>query len=446
MRDGMTGAQLKLPVYLDNQATTPVDPRVLEAMLPYLREKFGNAASTSHRFGWIAEEAVDKSREQVAKLIGASPSEVVFTSGATESNNLALKGAAHAYGMTRAEKALLDALARLPPEEAEAIAPKRFGPLDWADVARRGAREVFAARGDHLITVQSEHKSVLDVMKRLELEGYRVTYLPVEKSGLVDLRLLSAAIEPGTILVSIMAANNEIGVLQPIAEIGALLKEKRVLFHSDGAQALGKVPVDVNAMQVDLLSLSAHKLHGPKGIGALYVRRKAPRVTLEPLNDGGGHEKGLRSGTLDVPAIVGFGAAAEIASAEMEGEGARLLRLRTKLLEGIRAGLDGVEVNGDLERRLPGNLHLSFGYVEGEALMTAMKDVAVSSGSACTSALREPSHVLRAIGTGDDRAHSSLRFGLGRFTTEAEIDFVVRQVIEKVKKLREISPLYEAAR
>lgn len=434
------------PVYLDHQATTPVDPRVLQVMLPYFSEKFGNAASGSHRYGWVAEEAVTRAREQVAALIGASPSEVVFTSGATEANNLAIKGAARAYGLTRADKALLDALAKRPPEERAAITPPRFGPLDWADLAARGAEVVFAGRGDHLITVQTEHKSVLDVMKRLELDGFRVTILPVESSGLLDLRRVEDAITPETILLSVMTANNEIGVLQPIEALGALCKARKILLHTDAVQAAGKIPLDVQRLQVDLLSLSAHKLYGPKGIGALFVRRRAPRVTLEPLIDGGGHERGLRSGTLDVPAIVGFGAAAELADQELPAEGPRLERLRTRLLEGLRAGLDDVEVNGDLTQRLPGNLHLSFAAVEGEALMTAMPEVAVSSGSACTSALREPSHVIAALGFGDGRAHCSLRFGLGRFTTEEEIERVIALVVDRVKKLRAASPLWEAAR
>lgn len=429
-----------MPIYLDNNATTPIDPRVFEAMRPFLSEKFGNAASTSHRFGWVAEEAVDRAREQVARLVGASPSEIVFTSGATESNNLAIKGVARVVGLTRAERLLLESLAKLPEQEAAVVCPPRFAPIDWPRLRSEGAAAVFPGRGDHLITVISEHKAVLDSMKRLEKEGFRVTYLPVKDDGLVDLDVLAQAIEPATILVSVMMANNEIGVLQPIAEIGALLKQRKVLFHTDATQAVGKVPVDVQALRVDLLSLTAHKMYGPKGVGALYVRRKDPRVMLEPQIDGGGHERGMRSGTLNVPGIVGLGAAAQLCSEELESERARIERLRRRLLDGLRAELDVVEVNGDEERRVPGNLHVSFRWVEGEALMTAMKDLAVSSGAACTSASREPSHVLRAIHASDLRAHSSIRFGIGRFNTEAEIDFAIRTVVEKVKRLREISP------
>ncbi|MBS2030055.1 MAG: IscS subfamily cysteine desulfurase [Deltaproteobacteria bacterium] len=391
---------MKLPIYMDNHATTPVDPRVLEAMLPFFQNDFGNAASRNHAFGWRAEEAVTRGREQVAALIGAgSPKEIVFTSGATESDNLAIKGAA----------------------------------------------EFYKEKGNHLITLKTEHKAVLDSCKRLEREGYEVTYLDVKKDGLVDLDVLRAAITPKTILVSIMHANNEIGVLQPIAEIGAICREKGVLFHVDAVQSLGKVPFDVESMKVDLASISAHKMYGPKGVGALYVRRK-PRVRLAPIIDGGGHENGMRSGTLNVPGIVGLGKAAELAKAEMAEEGARLLALREKLRKGIEKRLDMTVVNGSLEHRLPGNLNISFAYVEGEALMMALKDVAVSSGSACTSASLEPSYVLRALGVEEDLAHSSIRFGLGRFNTEEEVDYVLDLVEKKVTKLRELSPLYEMAK
>ena len=392
---------VKLPIYMDNHATTPVDPRVLDAMLPYFREDFGNAASRNHIFGWKAEEAVSKAREQVAALIGATaPSkEIVITSGATESDNLALKGAAYFY----------------------------------------------KDKGNHLITLKTEHKAILDSCKRLEREGFEVTYLDVKPDGLLDLDVLRAAIRPTTILVSVMLVNNEIGVVQPIGEIGALCREKGVLFHCDAVQGLGKVPFDVEAMKVDLASISAHKIYGPKGVGALYVRRK-PRVRLVPLIDGGGHENGMRSGTLNVPGIVGLGKACELARTELVEESARLLALREKLRKGIESRLDMVQVNGSLEHRLPGNLNISFSYVEGEALMMALKDVAVSSGSACTSANLEPSYVLRALGVETELAHSSIRFGLGRFNTEAEVDYVIELVQRKVEKLRELSPLYEMAK
>ena len=391
---------LKLPIYMDNHATTPVDPRVLQAMLPYFQNEFGNAASRNHAFGWTAEEAVTRAREQVAALIGAaSPKEIVFPSGATESDNLAIKGAA----------------------------------------------EFYKEKGNHIITLKTEHKAVLDSCKRLEREGYVVSYLDVKKDGLVDLDVLRATITPKTILVSIMLANNEIGVVQPIAEIGALCREKGILFHVDAVQGLGKVPFDVESMKVDLASISAHKMYGPKGVGALYVRRK-PRVRLAPIIDGGGHENGMRSGTLNVPGIVGLGKAAELAKAEMTEEGARLLALREKLRKGIEKRLDLTVVNGSMEHRLPGNLNISFAYVEGEALMMALKDVAVSSGSACTSASLEPSYVLRALGVEEDLAHSSIRFGLGRFNTEEEVDYVLDLVEKKVQKLRELSPLYEMAK
>jgi cysteine desulfurase len=440
---------MKFPIYFDNNATTPVDPRVVEAMLPFLKEKFGNAASRSHAFGWVAEEAVDYAREQVAKLIAATPAEIIFTSGATESNNLAIKGVAHMYGMTQADLFFLDSVARAKKEgraDAESLIPQRFGSVDLAEIAEKGAATVFADRGDHLITLQTEHKATLDSMKRLEKDGFRVTYLKVQPNGLIDLRELEAAITKKTILVSIMFANNEIGVLQPIGEIGALCHQKGVLFHTDAVQAAGKVPIDVNALNVDLLSLSGHKMYGPKGVGALYVRRKKPRVRLEAVIDGGGHERGMRSGTLNVPGIVGFGKAAEICQKEMASEAERVNQLRERLFTGLKAELDELFLNGDAERRLPGNLNVSFAYVEGEAMMMAIKDVAVSSGSACTSASLEPSYVLRALGVGDDLAHSSIRFGLGRFSTEEEVDYVVKLVVEKVKKLRDMSPLYEMAK
>lgn len=441
---------LHLPIYMDNNATTPVDPRVFEAMRPYFVDKFGNAASRSHQYGWIAEEAVDYAREQVAKLIHATPAEIIWTSGATESDNLALKGVAHMYGMTDADKILLDALARghkdgsIP--DAASKVPARFGGVDLDTIARDGAFQVFASKGDHLITVETEHKAILDSAKRLEKEGFRVTYLEVQKNGQVRLDDLEAAITPKTLLVSVMFANNEIGVIQPIAEIGAICRRHKVLFHSDAVQAAGKVPIDVDAMNLDLLSLSAHKMYGPKGIGALYVRRKSPRVRLESVIDGGGHERGMRSGTLNVPGIVGFGKAAELCAREMAEEAERVERLRKKLLDGLRANLDELYVNGDEASRLPGNLNLSFAYVEGEAMMMAIKDIAVSSGSACTSASLEPSYVLRALGVGDELAHSSIRFGIGRFTTEEEVDYAIRLVSERAKKLRDMSPLYEMAK
>jgi cysteine desulfurase len=390
---------VKTPIYMDYHATTPLDPRVLEAMLPYFREDFGNAASRSHVFGWRAEEAVEAARESVGKLIGASGKEIIFTSGATESDNLAIKGAA----------------------------------------------EFYREKGQHLITVQTEHKAVLDSFKRLERDGFKVTYLPVQHSGLLDLDVLRKTITDETILVSVMLANNEVGVIQPIAEIGAICHERSVLFHCDAVQGAGKIPFDVEAMHVDLAALSAHKMYGPKGVGALYVRRK-PRVRLAPIIDGGGHERGMRSGTLNVPGIVGFGKAAEICLAEMATEAARVAKLRDRLADRILSRLDMVGVNGSPEHRLPGSLNLSFTYVEGEGLMMAIKDVAVSSGSACTSASLEPSYVLRALGTDEESAHSSIRFGLGRFTTEEEVDYVSDLVVEKVKRLRDMSPLYEMAR
>lgn len=390
---------MKIPIYMDYHATTPLDPRVLDAMLPFFREDFGNAASKSHAFGWRAEEAVEAARAEVAGLIGAEPREIVFTSGATESDNLAVKGAAHFY------------------------------------------RE----KGRHLVTVATEHKAVLDPMHRLEREGFEVTFLPVGRDGRVDPDEVARAIRPDTILVSVMAANNETGTIQPVAEIGRLTRARGVVFHCDAVQAVGKVPFDVQALDVDLASISAHKLYGPKGVGALYVRRK-PRVRLIAEIDGGGHERGHRSGTLNVPGIVGLGAACRLAAAELQAEGARVLALRERLRRGLEAGVELMTVNGSLEHRLPGNLNVSFAYVEGEALMMAVKDVAVSSGSACTSASLEPSYVLRAMGVPDDLAHSSIRFGLGRFTTEEEVDYAVALFAAKVKKLREMSPLYEMAK
>jgi cysteine desulfurase len=387
---------MKIPIYLDYHATTPVDPRVLEAMLPYFTHDFGNAASKSHPFGWRAEEAVEAARAEVGKLIGASAKEIVWTSGATESNNLAIKGVAQFY------------------------------------------RE----KGKHLVTCRTEHKAVLDSMHALERQGYEVTFLDVERDGRLDPARLAAALRPDTILVSVMHANNESGVVHPVEEIGRITRAAGVLFHCDAVQSVGKIPFDVESANADLVSLSAHKMYGPKGVGALYVRRK-PRVRLVAQMDGGGHERGFRSGTLNVPGIVGFGKAAELARAERDAEAARVLALRERLRDGLLAQLDLVTVNGSLEHRVPGNLNVSFAYVEGEALMMAIKDVAVSSGSACTSASLEPSYVLRAMGVSEDLAHSSIRFGLGRFTTEEEIDYVTRLVAAKVKKLRDMSPLYE---
>jgi cysteine desulfurase len=391
---------LKFPIYFDNHATTPVDPRVLDAMLPYFREHFGNAASRNHKYGWEAEEAVEIARKQIAELIGASAKEIVFTSGATESDNLAIRGAAYMY------------------------------------------RE----KGDHIITAVTEHKAVIDTCKRLEKDGFRVTYLPVGKDGLVDLDQLREAITDKTTLVTIMAANNEIGVLQPIDEIGAIAKQRGVLFHTDAVQAVGKVPFDVNASNVHLASISAHKMYGPKGVGALYVRRRNPRVLLTPIIEGGGHERGMRSGTLNVPGIVGFGKAAELCRLEMAAEGVRMRALRDRLTQRLHEKLDALYINGSMEHRLPGSLNISFAYVEGESLLMGINDVAVSSGSACTSASLEPSYVLKALGTGDELAHSSIRFGLGRFNTEEEVDYVADKLAVVVSKLREMSPLYEMAR
>jgi cysteine desulfurase len=391
---------MKLPVYMDNHATTRVDPRVFDAMTPYFTEVFGNAASRNHSFGWEAEEATEKARKQIADLIGATAKDIVFTSGATESNNLALKGVA----------------------------------------------EMYAERGNHVITQVTEHKAVLDTCKRLEKQGVRVTYLPVKRDGLIDLDQLRDAITDKTILISIMYANNEIGVVQPMREIGNIAKKKGVLFHSDAAQAIGKIPVNVNSDGIDILSLTAHKLYGPKGTGALYVRRKNPRVQVTAQMDGGGHERGMRSGTLNVPGIVGLGAACEIATQEMPEESKRLAFLREKLKDRLFRDLDEIYINGSMEHRLPHNLNVSFAYVEGEGLLMGINDIAVSSGSACTSATLEPSYVLKALGAGEDLAHSSIRFGLGRFNTEEEVDYVGDKVVEVVKKLRELSPLYEMAK
>jgi cysteine desulfurase len=391
---------MKTPIYMDYHATTPLDPRVLDAMLPYFREKFGNAASRNHAFGWAAEQAVEKARKQIGDLIGATPKEIVFTSGATESNNLAIKGVA----------------------------------------------EMYAERGNHIITVATEHKAVLDTCKRLVKHGHEVTFLPVRHDGLVDLDALRAAITDRTILISVMHANNEIGVLQPIRDIGRMAHERGVLFHTDATQSVGKVPVSVTDDNIDLMSLSGHKIYGPKGIGALYVRRKNPRVQLTAQMDGGGHERGMRSGTLNVPGIVGLGEACAICQDEMAEESARVAALRDRLKDRLFAELDEIYINGSMERRLPSNLNISFAYVEGESLLMGINDIAVSSGSACTSATLEPSYVLRALGVGEDLAHTSIRFGLGRFNTQEEVDYVAGRVIEVVRKLRELSPLYEMAR
>ena len=436
-----------LPIYLDNNATTPVDPEVFEAMAPFLQEKFGNAASRSHAYGWVAEEAVDYAREQVAKLIGAKSQEIIWTSGATESDNMAIKGVARMYGMTDAEKVMIDALAKghvdgsIP--NAADILPGRFGRLDFEAIAEKGAFEVFKSKGDHIITLPTEHKAILDSCKRIEKDGFRVTYVPVQANGLVDLEELEKAITEKTILVSIMMGNNEIGVVQPVKEIGELCRKHKVLFHTDAVQAIGKIPVNVDEMNIDLMSLSGHKMYGPKGVGALYVRRRNPRVRVEALIDGGGHERGMRSGTLNVAGIVGMGKAAEVAFKKLEAEQARTTELRNKMWTRLQEELDELYLNGDEKERLPGNLNISFAYVEGEALMMAIKDCAVSSGSACTSASLEPSYVLRALGVGEELAHTSIRFGIGRFTTEEEVDNAVELVIAKVKKLREMSPLYE---
>jgi len=390
---------LKLPIYMDHHATTPVAPEVFEAMRPYLVEQFGNAASRTHPFGWAAEAAVEAARAQIAQLIGCKPIEMVFTSGATESDNLAIKGVAQAY------------------------------------------RE----KGNHLITCQIEHHAVLDSCKRLEKDGFQVTYLPVGRDGLLDPTDVARAITPKTILVSIMLANNEIGTIQPVAEIGRVCRERGVLLHSDAVQGVGKIPVNVDALGVDLLSLTAHKLYGPKGVGALYVRMGKPRVKLVAQIDGGGHEKGRRSGTLNVPGIVGLGKACELAGQIMATEAARLIALRERLWAGIRARLDHVHLNGHPTLRLPGNLNVSFEFVEGESLLMSLKDVAVSSGSACTSASLEPSYVLKAMGVAEALAHTSIRFGLGRGNTEDEVNYVCDRVVEQVTRLRAMSPLYEMA-
>src|SRR6059036_2012897 len=391
---------VKLPIYMDNHATTPLDPRVLEAMMPYLTDRFGNAASRNHSFGWEAEEAVDQSRKQIAALIGADPREIVITSGATESDNLAVKGVASMY------------------------------------------RE----KGDHIITCVTEHKAILDSCKHLEKDGYRVTFLPVDNQGFVDMDDLRKAITDKTILITIMTANNEVGVIHDIKAIGKIARERGVLFHTDAVQAAGKVPFNVNELNVDIASLSAHKMYGPKGVGALYVRRRNPRVLLSPLIDGGGHERGMRSGTLNVPGIVGFGKAAELCRLEMASDTKRVRALRDRLNDRLHKGLDEIYINGSMERRLPHNLNISFAYVEGESLLMGINDVAVSSGSACTSASLEPSYVLKALGAGDDLAHSSIRFGLGRWTTEDEVDYVADKLAHVVTRLREMSPLYELAK
>lgn len=389
---------LKLPIYLDNSATTPVDPRVAEKMIPYLCEQFGNPASRSHAFGWQAEAAVEAARAEVAALLNADPKEIVWTSGATESDNLAIKGAAHFY----------------------------------------------SGKGKHIITVKTEHKAVLDTCRELERQGFSVTYLDVMENGLIDLDVFKAALQPDTILVSVMFVNNEIGVIQPIAEIGEICREKGIIFHVDATQATGKIEIDVGRLKVDLMSLSAHKVYGPKGIGALYVRRK-PRVRLEAQMHGGGHERGFRSGTLPVHQIVGMGEAFRLARLEMAEESAHIRILRDRLLAGL-SSIPQVYVNGDMEQRVPHNLNISFAYVEGESLMMALKDLAVSSGSACTSASLEPSYVLRALGRNDELAHSSIRFTLGRFNTEEEIDYAIELLHSKIDKLRDLSPLWEMVR
>ncbi len=386
---------MKLPIYFDNHATTPVDPRVVDAMLPFFTERFGNSAS-KHAFGWEADSAVHEARKNVGSLIGAAPKEIIFTSGATESDNLAIKGVA----------------------------------------------ELYRDRGDHIITCAAEHKAVLDCCKFLERQGYRVTYLPVDGNGTVDLDRLRSAIDDKTLLISIMLANNEVGTIQPLAEIGRIAGERGVLFHTDATQAVGKMPIDVAGWGVHLLSMTAHKLHGPKGIGALYVSARKPAVRLSPTVHGGGHEGGMRSGTLNVPGIVGFGKACAIARQEMETELPHVTRLRDRLETGLFARLDELRLNGHPTERLCGNLNVAFGYVEGESLIMGLNDVAVSSGSTCTSAALEPSHVLKAMGVREDLAHGSIRFGLGRFNTEEEVDYVVERVAEEVTRLRGLSPLY----
>lgn len=391
---------VKLPVYLDNHSTTPVDERVFDAIKPYFTENFGNAASKSHEFGWKAEAAVEYARAKIAALVSAEPKEIIFTSGATESINLALKGAAEAY----------------------------------------------KDKGRKIITAAIEHKAVLDTCKSLERKGFLINYVPVDEYGLVNVEVLKDMIDGETIIVSLMAANNEIGTIEPIEEIGKICKEKGVLFHTDAAQALGKIEIDVNKMNIDLMSLSAHKLYGPKGMGALYIRSKNPRVKVIPQIDGGGHERGFRSGTLNVPGIAGFGKACEIAASEMESEAIRTKALRDKLYEGIISQVDGVKLNGHPDKRLAGNLNLSFEYVDADSLMMSMKEIAVSSGSACSSAEASPSHVLKAIGVKDDLVKCSIRFGIGRFNTEEEIDYTIKKVTEKVKELRKLSPAYRLAK
>jgi cysteine desulfurase len=391
---------MKFPIYMDNHSTTPMDPRVLEAMLPYFIEKFGNAASRNHQFGWEAEEAVENARKQIAKLIHCDAKEIVFTSGATESDNLALKGVV----------------------------------------------EMYKEKGNHIITCTTEHRAILDTCKALEKRGIKVTYLPVEKDGRVNPDEVRKAITDKTILISIMLANNEIGTIHPIAEVGKIAKEKGILLHCDATQGVGKIPVDVEALKVDLMSFTSHKIYGPKGVGALYVRKKGPRVRLVPQIDGGGHERGMRSGTLPVPLIIGFGKACELCEQEMPVESKRIAAMRDRLQAQIMKDLDESYLNGHPTERLPHNLNISFAYVEGEALLMGVKEVALSSGSACTSATLEPSYVLRALGVGSDLAHSSIRFGLGRFTTDEEVDYTGKRMVEAVKRLREMSPLYEMAK
>ena len=388
---------MKLPIYLDNHATTQTDPRVVETMMPFFSEFFGNSASRNHSFGWVAEEGVELARQQIATLIGANPKEIVFTSGATESNNLAIKGVA----------------------------------------------EMYAERGNHIITAATEHKAVLDTCKHLEKQGFRVTYLPLQGSGLIDLDMLRDAITDKTILVSIMYANNEIGVIQNVTEIGRICKDKGVLFHTDGVQAVGKIPVNVIKDNIDIMSLTAHKMYGPKGVGALYVRRRNPRVQISAQMDGGGHERGMRSGTLNVPGIVGFGKAAELCQQLMDVEMPKHRAMRDRLKVKLEGALEETYINGTMEHRLPHNLNMSFAYVEGESLLMGINDIAVSSGSACTSATLEPSYVLKALGLGDDLAHTSIRFGIGRFNTDEELDYVANKMIDVVNKLRELSPLWE---
>ncbi len=391
---------MKLPIFMDNHSTTPMDPRVLEAMIPYFTEKFGNAASRNHSFGWEAEKASEDVRQQIARLIHADPKDIIFTSGATESDNLALKGVV----------------------------------------------EMYRAKGDHIITSVTEHRAILDTAKRLEKQGIKVTYLPVRPDGLVDPDEVRKAITDKTILISIMLANNEIGTINPVAEISRIAKERGILFHCDATQGVGKIPVDVEAMGIDLMSFTAHKIYGPKGVGALYVRRKNPRVRLAPMIDGGGHERGMRSGTLPVPLIVGFGKACELCEQLMPEEGKRLTYLRDKLKDGIMKNLDEVYLMGHPTQRLPNNVNISFAYVEGESLLMGLKEIALSSGSACTTATLEPSYVIRALGVGHDLAHSTIRFGLGRFNTEEEVDYVIKRLIETTTRLREMSPLYELAK